>query len=95
MSVIWVVQDVPDGEQQNEVGILGAVRASEASGEVLFSGEFRETFQVLYQLRAEREGLTSYCSRCGSSEEREGQGAHHSFCRVPEEERRALLEASA
>jgi hypothetical protein len=104
VSVIWVVQEVVDGAEAQpeassvpEVRILQAVRKSEVTGSPIWStqGEFKEVFQILYQLRAEREGLSSYCGRCGSSSEREGQGAHHSFCRVPMEEQKALLEASA
>ena len=80
-----------------EPGELSAVRKSEVTETPILTtaGEFKDVFQVLYQLRAEREGLSSFCGRCGASEERKGQGAHHAFCRVPEEEHKAALEAVA
>lgn len=46
--------------------------------------EFKEAFQEFYRLRAEKDGVKEYCTRCGDYED------HKFWCRVPDEETKVL-----
>jgi hypothetical protein len=49
---------------------------------------FKAAYVEFYRLRAEKAGVTDYCTRCGHFE------SHNSWCRVPSEEAKAA-EAAA
>ena len=54
---------------------------------------FKAAYQELYRLRAEKAGVTDFCTRCGFFTH--PKQAHNFWCRVPEEEAKAAAAEAA